>query len=357
MSYNKEEVKELLDIEDIYTLLEYYNAEPQIYYNHIEALTICHDGDSHKLYYYENTKLFKCYTGSCGSFDVFELIQKQEHLDDLNAAVYFVVQFFNLEGRIDQVDVSSGEDWKIFERYKKIAGIHTTINDKLILPEKNKAILKYYPQPLIKNWQKEGIEKEVCDLMNIRYDAINGGILIPHTDEDSRLVGIRIRTLVKEFENDGKYRPWKNGKELFNHPLGFNLYGLDKAKENIKRQKVAIIVESEKSVLQFISYLGLSNDICVAVCGSSLSKYQFQLLYNLGINELIIGFDKDFQEKGSNEYYQVQDKWEKTYRKYGNLVNMSFLWDKDNLLGYKSSPLDHGKDIFMHLFRNRVYLN
>ena len=74
MSYSKELVKDTLELEDIYSLIDYFHAEPEMYSNYIVARTVCHGGDSHKLYYYENTQLFKCYTGSCGSFDVFELV-------------------------------------------------------------------------------------------------------------------------------------------------------------------------------------------------------------------------------------------------------------------------------------------
>ena len=42
--------------------------------------------------------------------------------------------------------------------------------------------------------------------------------------------------------------------------------------------------------------------------------------------------------------------------KYKNDVNISFLWDKDNLLGYKSSPIDEGPDKFLYLFKNRIIL-
>ena len=42
--------------------------------------TVCHnsieDGGSDKLYYYNNSKLFNCYTECEGSFDLIELIQK-----------------------------------------------------------------------------------------------------------------------------------------------------------------------------------------------------------------------------------------------------------------------------------------
>ena len=33
--------------------------------------TICHHGDSHKLYYYVETKTFHCYT-NCGTMSVFD---------------------------------------------------------------------------------------------------------------------------------------------------------------------------------------------------------------------------------------------------------------------------------------------
>ena len=106
MSYDKETVKEVIELEDIYNLLEFLNAEPQMYSNYIVARTICHNGDTHKLYYYENTSLFKCYTGACGSFDVFELIQKVQEVD-LNTSIYFIVNFFNLQHKIDEADEES----------------------------------------------------------------------------------------------------------------------------------------------------------------------------------------------------------------------------------------------------------
>lgn len=104
MSYSKDKVKEYLNIEDMYNLLDYLGAEPQMFSNYIVAKTICHQGDTHKLYWYENTTLFRCYSGDCGVFDVFELVQKIEDIDDLNKAVYFVVNFFNLQGKIEEAD-------------------------------------------------------------------------------------------------------------------------------------------------------------------------------------------------------------------------------------------------------------
>lgn len=149
MSYSKEAVKEILELEDIYNLLDYLEAEPQMYGSYIVAKTICHNGDTHKLYYYENTQLLKCYTGSCGSFDIFELIQKIQEID-LNKAIYFVVNFFNLQHKLEETDEDfSIEDFKIFKRYNKLSQIEVK-NDRVQLPEIFDYI-QYYPQPLILN--------------------------------------------------------------------------------------------------------------------------------------------------------------------------------------------------------------
>lgn len=357
MSYNKEEVKENLTIEDIYDLLEFLEAEPQMYSNYIIAKTICHSGESHKLYWYENTNLFKCYSGSCGSFDIFDLIQKVKETDDLNQTICFVVNFCNLQSKVEEEDHEIlSEDWEIFKRYSRIADINVENKNKIILPEYDLSLFKRYPQPIIARWEREGITKEVCDYMGIRYEPLEGSIIIPHLDENGRCVGIRSRTLIQENEKWGKYRPLIAFGQTYNHPLAFNLYGLDKVKDNIRNLEMAIVVESEKAVLQGFSYLGTAGNICVAVCGSSFSKYQFQLLQEYGAKEIVIGFDKDFHDGNKKEIEEVENKLLKIYDKYGAYTNMSFLFDKEGILDYKQSPLDGGKEKFLQLFRNRVVL-
>lgn len=355
MSYDKEIVKEQIELEDIYNLLDFFDAEPQMFNTYIIAKTICHGGDSHKLYYYENTQLFKCYSDSCGSFDVFELVQKVEDIKDLNAAVFYVVNFFNLQSKINEVDEDFDLDTsKYIAQLSKLAQLDVYKKDKVVLPELPMEMLDHYPQPEILNWTKEGISPEVCHYMGIKYDPVNGNILIPHYDEDSRLVGIRQRTLVQEQEVYGKYRPARIQGQLCNHPLAFNLYGFNQAKPQIKQAQLAIIVEGEKSVLQYMSYFGTLSNICVAVCGSSISQYQFQLLLDAGVKEIVLGFDKDFQEMRGKEYDDVVKKIDNIYNKYKNRITISVLFDKWNLLGYKNSPLDCGKEAFLYLWRNRI---
>lgn len=42
--------------------------------------------------------------------------------------------------------------------------------------------------------------------------------------------------------------------------------------------------------------------------------------------------------------------------KYKNYVNISCIIDKYKITDYKSSPIDHGKEIFLQLFKERVNL-
>ena len=98
------------------------------------------------------------------------------------------------------------------------------------------------------------------------------------------------------------------------------------------------------------------NDISVAVCGSNLTKYQVDLLLSLEIDEICIAFDKQFKEIGDTEWKNWTKKLKDIYKKYGTKVKITFLFDKWNLLGYKDSPIDRGKDIFQKLFKRRVSL-
>ena len=76
----------------------------------------------------------------------------------------------------------------------------------------------------------------------------------------------------------------------------------------------------------------------------------------MGIQEIVVGFDKDFQEIGSQEFLNVKEKLIKIWNKYKNDVNISFLFDKYGLLEEKDSPLDQGADAFKYLFENRIFL-
>ena len=119
---------------------------------------------------------------------------------------------------------------------------------------------------------------------------------------------------------------------------------------------IEILGNMEKSPLLYASYFGIDNDITVACCGSNLLNNQVQLLLSLGVEEIIIAFDKQFQEIGDDEWKRLTKNLKTLHKKYGNYVQISYLFDKKNLLGYKESPIDRGPEVFIQMFNERVVI-
>ena len=358
-----EQIKNNLSLNQVESLLSDLGAHPFRQNNIIISKTICHCGESHKLFYYDNTKLFRCYTECQDTFDIFQLVmkvQKTLNIDmTLPQALKYILRFFNIED-ISNTDFFGEtqeelEDWKLLKKYDK--NNNKEDNKQIIeLKHFDGSFLKNLPQPRILPWEREGITNEVIKHHNICYNPSSQGIVIPHYDIDNNLVGVRERTLIKENEQFGKYRPMILNKQMYNHPLGFNLYNLNYSANNIKQLKKVIVFEGEKSPLLYASYFGIDNDITVACCGSSFGSYQVGLLLDLGVDEIIIAFDKQFKELGDEEHKGWVKKLKEINKKYSPLVKISFMFDKWNLLGYKDSPIDKGPDIFLELFKKRVLL-
>lgn len=357
-----EKIKFNLTIDQIEELLTELGGNPHRQNDILISKTICHCGENHKLFYYDNTKLFRCYTECSDTFDIFQLIIKIQKINgndnySLPQAYKYVLKFFNIIDENDDTfptDADKLLDWKILEKYKKNNIKEKEPPSRIELKTFDDSILSRLPHPRILPWEKEGITQEIIYRYNIAYNPSSQAIVVPHYNEENKLVGIRERTLIKENEQFGKYRPSIINHQMYNHPLGFNLYNLNNSKNNIKTIKKAIVFEGEKSCLLYASYFGSNNDISVAVCGSSLGSYQMSLLLALGVEEVIIAFDKQFQKIGDNEWTNWTKKLTDINKKYGDLVQISFIFDKWDLLGYKDSPIDRSKDTFLDLFKKRI---
>lgn len=359
--------KNSLSIEEIIILVADLGGEPIKKGNFFVSKTICHNpkGEgSHKLYYYDNTKLFRCYTDCENSvFDIFDLITKVKKLEGftdwkVTDSVTFAASYFGRELPFQKEESGFGQlgaDWKYFNKMGALKDIEV-FSQRAELKVYDESILSALPHPRIIAWESDGILPEIIEQFGIAYNPVSGGIVIPHYNIDNQLIGIRERTLVKDIEVYGKYRPMFFNRQLYNHPLGFNLYNINATKENIQAFKTAIVFEGEKSCLQYASYFGCDNDISVACCGSSLTEFQFNLLKRLGVQEIIIGFDKQFQEIGDLEWQKWTKKLTLFHTKYGNQIQISYLFDTRNLLSYKDSPTDQGQEIFLQLYENRVTL-
>lgn len=361
--YNKDELKEQLEVENIYDLIVELGGEPEYTSFGLISQTICHNlpGEgSRKLYYYENSGLFKCYTDCDDTFDAFELVIKaiaiQKHLNwELYDAMCYIAEFFGFAESARPEDKATGlKDWDILKRYNHKNEYYQNLSIREI-KEINPIILTKFAYPRISNWEEEGISVEVCRKNLIGYYPGNEQITIPHFDINGKLIGIRGRTLIEDdAERYGKYRPLYINHILYNHPLSINLYHLNKTKDNIKKSGTAIIFESEKSTLLYESIYGANRDISVACCGSSISNYQIELLESLGVKEVVIAFDRQFKEIGDDEFKRLTNKIINIKRKYGNKIKITTIFDKEMITPYKSSPIDQGREIFEYLLENRI---
>ena len=365
MAYDKLEVKKSLSLDNIFELLTEWGGDPEYTDFGLLSATICHNepGEgSRKLYYYTNSSLFQCYTG-CGSFDIFELaikvFQIQNDIEmDLNDAVRYIAVKFGITSMSDpEEEIYKTEDWKILKTYDRIQEIE--LKDYHVeLKEYNNDILSNINYDIkITPWLQEDISQEVLNKAKIGYFLGGDQITIPHFDSKNRFIGLRGRTMCdEEAEVFGKYRPIRCNQQLYNHPLGMNLYGYNWNKNAIKIMRKAIIFESEKSVLKYASYFGWDNNISTACCGSHISNYQIQLLLDLNVDEIIIAMDRQFKEIGDDEWKHLTDNLTKIFNRYKNYTTISFIFDKEMITGYKSSPIDEGKEKFLKLFKERVTL-
>ena len=366
VNYDKNTIREALSVEDVFNLLVDFGGEPEYTSFGILSSTICHNEPgvgSRKLYYYTNSGLFHCYTG-CEepSFDLFQLVMKiyeiQHHqILDLNMAVRWVAQRLGIAGAyIDEEGISS-EDWTILKNYDRIQEIDVSTST-ITLKDYDAAILDCFNYNVsLTPGIEENISQEVLEKAHIGYYPGGEKITIPHFDVNNRLVGLRGRALItEEADRFGKYRPLTINKLLYSHPLGMNLYGLNWAQDNIPKIGKAIVFESEKSVLKYISYFGKENNIAVACCGSNISAYQIHMLIAAGAKEIVVAFDRQFQSLGDQEHKHQITNFRKLYNKYKNYVNLSFINDKNMITGYKDSPVDCGPEKFLQLFKERVVL-
>lgn len=344
-----EEIINNLEVESIIHLLTELGADR---YDdrgkYIIFPTICHNIDasesSMKLYFYKDTKLFVCYT-ECGNMSIFKFLRYYYETRQINydwyQDIYEVVcncsSFKSKDEFIKPVYKSLKERYEIKRKEKQLPEFSANVMG---------CFIKTYPE----EWLADGITSQTMDKFNIMYSISQNKIIIPHYDVDGRLVGIRGRALNDwEIENVGKYTPIKIEQTWYKHPLSMNLYGLNVTKENIRRQGVCFLVESEKAVMQMDNF-NIPN-CSVAICGSNFNKYQLNiLLKTCAPTEIILCFDKE-ELPGEDRYF---NKLWSICKKYENYCNFSFIYDREGLLNLKESPTDKGEEIFLKLLEKRV---
>ena len=350
-------IKESMTIEDVKEVLVSIGASD--FLDNEEGFrtnTICHNsnGGGFNLAYSHETKSFFCFSECNCHYDIFSLIQKNAEINGEELNFFEAQRMLSKNTRrgfgyeVNSQDrENSGLSW--IERFSNVQDL-----EEPELEEYSDYVLQLYSghnnHPAFID---DNISSEVMDKYCIRFDPVENALIIPHRHHKTgKIIGLMQRNFDDwKVKNGFKYIPSRVQNIKFNFPKHANLYGLYENREAIERHGRVIVFESEKSVMQFESYFGFS--IAVALGGSSLSPLQVKLLTELDIEEVVLAFDKDFNTLESLEADLVRNFIVDTASKLNSYVNVSAMFDTENLLGYKDSPSDKGKEILTHLYQNR----
>ena len=314
--------------------------------------TICHNeliaNPSHKLYYYETSKRFYCYT-NCKAMSIYEMIIKsyQARGTKITFSQAYTILSSLVEDRMKH-------GFAVIEPPKEHRAKKITDNWASELTVYNPHVLECFTQQpkYLSPWIEEGIDFDVLKDFGVRFDMVRNRMVFPVLDHLGRLVGIKVRNFnQKDLEEHRKYMPLWYNKELYNYPKMMVAYGFYQNKTIIKRAKEVIVYEAEKSVLKHGSYFTQNKSI--AIGGSSFSEYHALILKSIGVTKVILALDNDWDDDGDktyglhkmiNEGYKILDM--------GFNVEIIYDWNGD-LLGNKDAPIDKGRQIYSKLYRER----
>lgn len=360
--YNK--ILDMITTSDIVQLVSKFGIPEtsiRYYNNQLIMPTGCHNEiigtAKHKLYYYEDSKKFHCYT-CCGSMNPFE----------------FVVQAYRTRGiKYSLSNAGIIIERIIQERLRDGFAIVTPPSNvkKEIEEDWHKSLTEYNPSIMncfsrnkkyLKVWEKEGISFDAMDKFGIKFDMIRNRMVIPIYDDKGIFVGAKVRNFNQEdIENGRKYMPLIHNNEIYTYDKGKILYGLNFNKKDIKNAKRAIIFESEKSTILYESlYVG---NKAVSIGGSNVSIYQAELLKQYKVETVVLALDNDYSllpnENGEYDKYFGLYKMLKEANKLdakGFNVEIVYDWEQ-SFLENKDAPIDKGREIWNKLYRNRKNFN
>lgn len=360
---DRDELNESITVDEMKTLLielGVQHIEDLSHKGHLITNTVCHnisDG-SLKLYYYIEKKMFHCYTACGENFNIFDLVIKNHGLKGMELTFSQSVQWVSSKLGRKSTFGSKPEGFHTpVKENKELSWMNKFSKKKVVVPELityDDSILQMFSKYHHPCFLEDNISHEAMDKFEIMYYSYRHKIVLPHRKWDTgEIIGIKTRSLdERDIELGFKYVPLKLGDIQYSYPTYHNLYGLYQNKETIKRLGKCIIFESEKSVLQCESYYK-NHNFSVALSGSNISQHQVEMLLKLGIDEVILALDKEYETTMSDESLKYQAKLLRLGRMLNKYCRVNVVFDTQNLLDLKDSPSDKGKEVLEELMKQK----
>lgn len=201
-----------------------------------------------------------------------------------------------------------------------------------ILPES--VLDEFLPYPSL-DWVNEGISFETQKMYGIGFDLESKRITIPMRNRFGQLVGVKGRIL-KDEDDDRKYL------YLYRYQNRYEWFNFHFAHPYILMEKKVYIYEAEKSCMKAFSN-GIYNTL--AIGASEISPEQVQMIKQLGLDiEIVLCYDKGITLDEIRKNAQLFE---------GRKVHAMF--DTDNLLEGKNSPIDQGLETWEQLLESYVF--
>lgn len=267
--------------------------------------------------------------------DIITLVQYNKSMSFIEA-IKFLHKILDLPFEFKQKEVKQKkyDPLEVFRKTLRSNRGIVNVDDIHVLDDE---LLNDFVPMLHIDWFREGIMPWTRDKFELCYSYKHKRMVIPHRFwMTGQLLGFNMRTMIPNYDAFGINKYYlTNG---FNKSL--NLYGLYENYDSIQKAGYVVVAESEKSCLKRHS---LGDETVVSLSGKNMSDEQVRILIGLNV-EVIVALDKDVN---INEVRHICNK-------FYHIRQVSYIWDKWDLLGNKDAPMDANNKIYQFLFKHRV---
>lgn len=189
---------------------------------------------------------------------------------------------------------------------------------------------------------KDGISFESQKKFNIGYDTLSNRVTIPIYSLDNKLIGIMGRY-------NGKCEKEERWLPIIPCSRSLTVYGFNENYQSIQEKGMAVIFESEKSVMQCHSF---GCNIALATSGCHISDTQAKHIKSMFLPKIILAYDEGLSQE---DIIAEAEKLKMDNQIYKNQVG--YIYDREHKYlpeGSKASPSDLGKEVFSKLVKECV---